>query len=398
MKLLYITPSFQHPKVRGPNRHYHFIRELAQRHAITLLTLERSPIAEEARREMAGYAEALYTFKVNGAPGVGMLKRLPGIGGQVAQQVAIRAAVQQMKQTFHRLLREQAFDLVLFHGKDCFSVIEKWRQLPIVTDFCDATSLRVQTKMRHVNPAQQPLLYLRYLQVRQLERRMIQSTPHVAFISLRDRAAILGAESKADVIPNGLDLAYWTRRTQQPKANSLIFTGVMDYSPNTDAALQLIDRIMPHLRRLIPQVEVIIAGRNPTPALVQRAEQYPDVKVTGFVDDMRDYLEQATVFAAPLRFGAGMQNKLQEALAMQVPIVTSPLGAEGLRITNDEMPPVHVADNDEQFAQKVAALLQNQPERQRLAIAGRRYAEKHFVWARSAAHLEQMCREAICKN
>src|SRR5690606_32719078 len=115
----------------------------------------------------------------------------------------------------------------------------------------------------------------------------------------------------------------WTRRTHAPHPHTLIFTGVMDYSPNEDTALRLINQVMPRLRPLVPDVRLILAGRNPTPALLQQAQAHPDVTVTGFVEDMRDYLEQASVFVAPLRYGSGMQNKLQEALAMQVPIVAS---------------------------------------------------------------------------
>lgn len=398
MRILYITPTFQHPKVRGSLRHYYFIRELAQCHRITLLTLERSPIPPEALAEMATYTERLLTFKVKSPTqsAVGkLIKQAPLIGNQTAQQLALGQSVTAMKKAFHQLVREEQFDLVLFHGKDCFPVIAGWHELPLVIDFCDATSFRVRTKMRHVNGAMAALLGLRYLQVRQVERKMVEGTPQVAFISQRDRTAILGANSQATVIPNGIELAYWTRRSHSPKANCLIFTGVMDYAPNEDAALHLIDAILPHIRPHVPDVKVIIAGRNPTAALQERAQRHPNVIVTGFVDDMRDYLEQAAVFVAPLRFGAGMQNKLQEALAMEVPIVTSSLGANGLRVEEGEELPLYAADEDEAFAKQVIQLLNQPAERQRLAQAGRRFAQKHFDWARSAQQLEQMCMVAM---
>lgn len=397
MRILYITPTFQHPKVRGSLRHYYFIRELAQRHAITLLTLERSPIAAEALAEMASYTERLLTFKVKPPTqsAVGkLLKRVPLIGNQTAQQLALRQSVAAMKQAFQQLVRAEQFDLVLFHGKDCFPVIADGQPLPLVIDFCDATSFRVRTKMRHVKGPMAAMLGLRYLQVRQVERKMVQGTDQVAFISQRDRAAILGDNSQAAVIPNGIELAYWTRRSHNPEPNCLIFTGVMDYAPNEDAALHLIDTILPHIRPHVPNLKVIIAGRNPTAALRERAARHPDVIVTGFVDDMRDYVEKATVFVAPLRFGAGMQNKLQEALAMEVPIVTSSLGANGLRVEEGEELPLYAADEDEVFAKQVIQLLNQPAERQRLAQAGRRFAQKHFDWVRSAQQLEQMCMAA----
>lgn len=398
MRILYITPTFQHPKVRGSLRHYYFLRELGQRHAITLLTLERSQVPAEALAEMATYTERILTFPVNDPAQSTLgkvIKRLPLIGKQTAQQLAVRAAVQRMKAAFARLVREEKFDLILFHGKDCFPVIAGQPDLPLVIDFCDATSFRVRSKMRHVNRVMATLLGLRYLQVRQIERQMIAGTPHVAFISQRDRTAILGAQNGATVIPNGIELAYWTRRTHTPTPNCLIFTGVMDYAPNEDAALHLIDHILPHVRPHVPDLKVLIAGRNPTPALRARAARDPDVTVTGFVEDMRDYLEQATLFVAPLRFGAGMQNKLQEALAMEVPVVTSSVAAHGLRVAEGDEPPLVIADQDEAFATQIIQLLNQPAERARLAREGRRFAQQHFDWGRSAQQLEQMCSAAI---
>ncbi|MBX3011389.1 MAG: glycosyltransferase [Caldilineaceae bacterium] len=410
MRILYIIPTFQHPKVRGSLRHYHFIRALAERHTITLLTLVRSPIAPEAMAEMAGYTERIFTFPVNspsangkgqGATLHNLVKQVPMVGRQAAQQLALQESVAQMKAKFQELLQNEAFDVVLFHGKDCFPVIADYKEqanAPLVIDFCDATSLRIRTKMRHVNPLMAALLGLRYRQVRQVERKMVRGTRQLAFISERDRAAVLGSQSQATVIPNGIDLAYWTRRTHRPEPNCLIFTGVMDYGPNNDAALYLIDRILPHLRPHVADLKVIIAGRNPTAALQERAQRHSDVIVTGFVDDMRDALEQATVFAAPLRFGAGMQNKLQEALAMEIPVVTSSLGGNGMRVTDGEEPPLVIADEDEIFAKKVLYLLNNPAERRRLAQAGRHYAQQHFDWSRSVQQLEDLCLAACTQK
>jgi glycosyltransferase involved in cell wall biosynthesis len=397
MKILYVTPSFQHPQVRGSNRHYHFLRELAQRHDITLLTLERTPIAAQAMSEISEYTRRLFTFKTYTplAGAAKWLKGLPLLGDEIVQHTALRRGVLQMKRVFRELVEQEAFDVVLFHGKDCYPVIDGWRRLPLVIDFCDATSFRVRNQMRYVSRQKAVLLRLRYMQVRRVEKRMIAATPRLAFISHRDREVILGPGSNAVVIPNGIDLHYWRRRTEQPQARRLIFTGIMSYAPNEDAALYLIDRILPRLRVLSPGIEVIIAGREPSVALQERAWQHSDVTVTGFVPDLRDCLEKAAVFAAPLRYASGMQNKIQEALAMEIPVVTTSLVAEGLRVEKTEKAPLYVADDDGQFAQRIVDLLQRPEERVRLAAEGRQYAEKHFVWSRSAQQLEQMCFEAI---
>jgi glycosyltransferase involved in cell wall biosynthesis len=399
MKMLYITPAFQHPKVRGPNRHYHFVRELSQRHEITLLTVVRSDIPDEAMQEIESYVHELYLFDASETARTSTdkaLSSLPAVGRQVSQDRLLRRTVAEMRATFERLLRELSFDVVLFHGKSVFPVIEKAYDLPTVTDFCDATSMRIKSKIDYAPVAKRPLLALRYQQVRHREEDIIAKTPYQAFISSRDREAVLGPESTAEIIPNGLDLHYWKRRNNKHEPNSLIFTGVMDYAPNNDAAVYLIDEILPLLKRQVPDVKIYIAGRNPKPALVELARQHPEVIVTGWVDDMRVYLEKAAIFVSPLRYASGMQNKLQEALAMEVPIVTTSVAAAGLQIDGQDAP-LYVGDGAEQFAQRTLELLQRPDEQTRLAAASRQFAEEYFDWTRSAMQLEMMCYDAVAQ-
>lgn len=398
MKILHITPTFQHPKVRGSHRYYYFIRELAQRHEITLLTLERSPIAPEARQEVTTYTKRLFTFPLNDASRfavANLARNVPHIGPQVVRRLDLRAAIRQMKACFSKVVRQDSFDLILLHGRACFSVIENWQGLPTVADICDADSLRVRTKMEYANPALSLILRLQHLQVRRVEKKIAQYTPHLIFISERDRASVLGANGQAKVIPNGIDLAYWTRRSHNPQPNCLIFTGVMDYPPNEDAALYLIDHILPLVRPLVPGLQIIIAGRNPTLRLLNRAQLHPEVVVTGFVEDMRDYLEKAALFVAPLRIASGTQNKIQEALAMEVPVITTPIVADGLRITKGEEPPLYVVNGAAAFADQIRYLLNQPEERTRLAQAGRSFVSQHFVWRQSAAQLEEILQEAV---
>ncbi len=398
MKILYIIPSFQHPNVRGPHRHYHFIRELSKNHKITLLTLVRSEINPEAMQEMASYVERIYTFdttvnsnRMNGNPNQSAILK----SRKLKQLWKHYTGVQDMKKVFRELVKNEDFDVVIFHGKSVYPVIEDWNDLPIVVDFCDATSMRVQSKMRHATKAERPLLGLRYRQVRQVEQKMVQKTPYIAFITSRDREAVLGADDKSVIIPNGMDLSYWTRRSNNPQQNTLIFTGVMSYKPNEDAAIYLIDEILPHLRESISNFEVYIVGRDPSAALLERMHGNSEVRITGFVEDMRDYLERAMVFVAPVRFASGMQNKIQEALAMEVPVVTTSIVAAGVRSEDGEIPPLYIADGEKEFAESVITLLNDESERVRLATEGRKFVEKHYDWARSARQLEQMCFNAL---
>src|SRR5262249_35119838 len=144
--------------------------------------------------------------------------------------------------------------------------------------------------------------------------------------------------------------------TSKLGANTIAFTGAMDYPPNTDAALYLVETILPLVQRAIPDARALIVGRDP-PARLARAGQRPGVTVTGFVDDVRPYLEQATVFAARLRSGAGIQNKVLEALAMELPVIASPLAADGLRTEDGQTPPAQIVRGVQEFADQIVRAL-----------------------------------------
>lgn len=398
MKILYILPSLQHPSLRGPTRHYHFLRELSRRHAITLLALTRVPVSPEASQDMASLVDKLFTFGSGWAPNPqqnGHRGVAPYARTKVQQITWLRRQVAAMKATFDRLVRQEPFDVVLFHGKALFPVIEDFRGLPIVIDFCDATSFRIRSSLRSAGVLRSPLLAWRYFQVRLTEARMVRKTPYRAFISCRDRAAVLGPLDRSEILPNGVDLDYWTRRSQDVDPKSVVFTGVMDYAPNVDAAFYLIEKILPRVRQAIPDVRVSIVGRDPPPPLVERARQDPQVSVTGFVPDMRPYLERAAVCAAPLRYASGVQNKALEAMAMELPLAATPTVADGLRVDGDSPLPVAVAEGEAEFAARLVQLLQDEPQRQRLAAEGRQFIAEHFVWSRNAKKLEALCEAAV---
>ncbi len=391
MKILYLTYAFQHPKMRGSTRVYYFLKELSKRNQVTLLTLARSEIPSEAYQEMIDYTRMMVTIRMAPRPGWASA----GFSRRFLRAWQERTALNQMSKKLKQLLCLDSYDVLLFHGKSAFSVIERFHELPIAIDFCDATSMRIQAEADAAHFPQKLWMALHCWQMRRIEKELIQKSPYLAFISCRDRDAILGADSQTEVIPNGVDLEYWRRRSNNIRPKRLIFTGVMDYKPNEDAAIYLITEILPRLIQSIPDVEICIAGRDPTPKLCKIARSWPQVTVTGFVQDMRDYLEQAAVFVAPLRYASGMQNKIQEAFAMGVPVISTPVAAAGMVPANGVKPPLYIADGSTQFSDCILQLLDNAPERARLSQEGRRFAEENFNWSLSAEKLEKLCQQAV---
>jgi len=246
--------------------------------------------------------------------------------------------------------------------------------------------------LRHTGLLEWPLRFLRYHQMRRVEQRLFRKLRHVTFVSRRDRDAAGGVARRGTIIPNGCDLGYW-RRGGGERGTRIVFTGVLDYAPNADAANYLVSAIAPLVRQEIPDLEVIIAGRNPSPDMLALASRTPGVTVTGSVPDLRPYLESAAVFVAPLRFASGMQNKILEAMAMELPVVTTPVAAEGFRVDGDEEPPLLVGSDAREIAAHIARVIRDPRTAQRLGADGRRYVHQHCDWERSAHMLDQLCRQ-----
>lgn len=396
MKILYVMPSILHPTIRGELRHYHFLMRLARRHEITLIVLNGADVPPAVLDELRQCTTHLVRV---GAP----LPRRPervGLAGAVAslhwrmRKVRLfRRSIEEMKQCVERLLHAGGFDVLLVYGSDLYSIAERLHDAPMVVDWCDTDSLRMRLALRHAGLLEWPIAFLRYRQMRRVEERVFQKLRHITFISHRDRDAAVGLARQGRIIPNGCDLSYWSRRAAGERRTRIVFTGVLDYRPNADAASYLLSTIAPLVRQQIPDLEVIIAGRNPSNELLARARRDVGVTVTGSVPDLRPYLESAAVFVAPLRFASGMQNKILEAMAMELPVVTTPIAADGFRMDDGEAPPLLVAEQPHEFAAQITRVIRNPGLGQQLGADGRRYVQQHCDWERSARMLDQLCRE-----
>jgi glycosyltransferase involved in cell wall biosynthesis len=151
----------------------------------------------------------------------------------------------------------------------------------------------------------------------------------------------------------------------------IVFSGMMDHPPNTDAAQFFVYSVLPQIRATIPEAEFWIVGRNPPPQITALS-RLPGVVVTGFVPDIRPYLAQATVIVVPLRFGSGMRNKILEAWAMQKCVISTSIGAEGLDYSDGEN--ILIADDASTMAERVVQVLQDPWLRNRLRSRGRAVA------------------------
>lgn len=193
-----------------------------------------------------------------------------------------------------------------------------------------------------------------------------------------------------NLLPNGVDLTTFKRPDSiEPIPNRILFTGNMDYEPNVDAVEYFVHRIFPIIASKNPNAEFIIAGQRPVARVLALAAE--KVKITGFIENLALEYAKANVVVAPLRFGAGTQNKVIEALALGVPVVCTEVGFKGLGIKSGEG--AYCELDELSFANRVLELLENKTLCESVGKKGASYIQSNLDWDIIALKLEKYLEE-----
>ena len=157
----------------------------------------------------------------------------------------------------------------------------------------------------------------------------------------------------------------------------LLFSGVMDYLPNENAVLWFTDNVWDQLQAARPDVELIIAGMNPSPAIQNLADK-PGITVTGYVEDMLACYHDASVFVAPFQIARGVQNKILQSFACGLPVVTTTVGAEGIDCKDG----VHyaLASSPEQFVEQILRFSDDADYSRQISANAIQLVRENYTW------------------
>jgi polysaccharide biosynthesis protein PslH len=408
MRILWLKSDLLLPLDKGGKlRTWHLMRHLARRHEISYLAFREpgQPDADvDGMKEVAARVETVTRREpTKGTPRFYLDAARHLFDPLPYAVVKYRSA--EYRRRLASLLAEQPFDLIVCDF--LFPAVNLPKRLPcpavIFTHNVEAEIWRrhAETKTDRLGR----LLYgAQYRRMLRYERRTLARFDGILAVSDADRETFSrlypGAVSKlVHVVPTGVDTEYFASSaidnqpsaiSHQPSAIShqplrLIFTGSMDWLPNEDAMLYFCREVLPAIRAELPDAHLTIVGRTPTPAVKKLADDR-GVTVTGRVDDVRPYMEQAAVYIVPLRIGGGTRLKIFEAMAMGKAVVSTTIGAEGLPVTDGEH--VLLADDAAAFARAVIDLVRNVERRRRIEAAARTLVVERYDWSAVAGELE----------
>jgi sugar transferase (PEP-CTERM/EpsH1 system associated) len=367
------------PRFGGATRVCHLVRAVAREHRITLLCFA-SPEESAALGPLREVCEAVHTvpYPTGADPRAKRFYQLRSLVGRpysyyVNYSPAMAAALQ-------RLSTAGRFDLVQLE----FGDVAPFYAVPgPALRVLDEHNVEHRLLERSWRQARSPFrrLYNR-IEAHKLRRAELATCRRMDAIlttSDVDRATLAPDVDGVPirVIPNGVDTAFFTPDESTPVDPArLVFTGAIDYHPNTDGVLHFSAEILPRIRAAAPDVNLAVVGKDPPPAVQALAGER--VLVTGTVPDVRPWLRSAAVVVVPLRVGGGTRLKILEALATGRAVVSTSLGCEGLEVTPGE--DILVADTPEAFAEAVVRCLREPALRARLGAAGRALVERRYRW------------------
>lgn len=198
-------------------------------------------------------------------------------------------------------------------------------------------------------------------------------------------------------VENGIDTTMF--KPSKTETNSerpiLLFTGVMDYSPNIDAVVWFVKHVWPQVTKKWPNAEFYIAGMNPSEKVRALADNQ-GVEVTGFVEDILPYYHKSTIFVAPFRIARGVQNKVLQAFACGIPVVSSPMGAEGIRCTNEQN--ILIAESPDDYFEHIVRLTETPTLMSEISAKALDTIQRHYSWEGVLAPFMQIISQTLPSN
>jgi glycosyltransferase involved in cell wall biosynthesis len=295
-----------------------------------------------------------------------------------------------LKRSLEKIDQNQVYDLVYLHSPFLMIYLPLFKNIPSVFNSIDCLSVWLEEQLRlEKNFLKKIHLKKEATKTKKAEKEILSFARRVIVTTSEDKDLLLRQNPSLliKVIPNGVDIDYF--KPQKTKLeNAIVFSGVMNYPPNTQAVIYFYHKIWPYLKKNIPNLLWYIVGSSPNRSVKKLSRKDKNIIVTGYVEDIREYLLKAKVFISPLISGRGIKNKILEAMALGKAIVASSKSIEGLEVVPNR--DLILAYQPQDFFRAILKLIKDEETRFYLEENARRFVEKNFNWPKILVRYEEL--------
>ncbi len=382
------------PTSGGELRSYHLARQLSSLFRIVYLCFRRQPGGPIERTTLPGLIEPMELWRIPRPRTYTLPKLVRGLLGRTPITL-LNYTSALMRRAVRQVLSQYRFEFLHVEGVHMGTYLELFHSRPdrpraIVADWHELESELLHRYCLHERALAQRFYAAQTVpKLRAAERIFLQSADAHLVVRDADRRALLEMDPQANVcvVENGVDAAFFRDPDgPEPPRFRILFVGAMDYSANVDAAVWFTREVWPLLGGRSGLVLTFV-GRSPA-AAVRALADGSRVQVTGTVADVRPFYREALLQVVPLRTGAGTRLKILESMAAGVPVVSTAVGAEGLRVRPGEH--FLLAESPREFRDGIVRLLDDAELWRRLAESGRDLARREYDWSVVCAPMREL--------
>lgn len=387
MKILVILSRVPYPLEKGDKlRAFNQLKQLSEKHEVILFALNDTSLHPDAIKTLSQYCSDIKIVPLGKARVLLNLASafINGLPFQVGYfyfrqaQAELDAFVKKHRpdHIFCQLIRTSEF-------------VKQYSGIRKTLDYMDVFSKGIERRIATAPFYLRPLLKMEHKRLVKYEREVFRYFDHTTIISEQDRQYMpVEDKEQITIIPNGVDTDFF-RPMERKKEYELLFNGNMNYPPNVESVEYLVHKVLPLVIKKYPGIKLLISGAAPSPKVLALRSEH--VIVTGWVEDVRESFAQSKMLVAPMQISIGLQNKLLEAMAMEIPCITSPMSSNAMQAEHGKH--LLVAKEPEEYAEHIFTILENQEKANEIIRNGYELVKNNYNWESTTAKLESLMLE-----
>jgi glycosyltransferase involved in cell wall biosynthesis len=402
MNILFVAKEFPHSRViGGPIIIYNRVKYLSANHTVSLVAFDpqrATPPEIESTREYCHDLTLVPSPERRRA-----LKRLRGfLAGPVPPYFMLNYS-QEMYAAIRRMVDAYPYDVVISEYSMVAQYLYRNPDLAGIKTVmsvheCYYLARRKVFELEKFN--REGITALMQLKgLKRFEFDMYSDADKVLTLTPEGRDELLRIRPGLDisVVPHGVDIdEFRPSDKEHGSPPTVMFLGNYLHDPNRDAVVAFTSQAWPSIKESVPDCRFLVVGRGPTPDMLELGRRDPSLEITGQVADVRPYLNRSDVFVCPVRLGGGFRGKVLEAMACGVPVVSTPLGAEGLPASDGEN--ILLADTPGEIADATVNLLRDRELARKISTGARELVVERFSWQKGAEILQNVLKKVLAPH